>query len=109
MRILIRLLSCVVIVSAAITVWTRAALAFAVGSQLTTACLVIAAAASLCAVITLARTRRRNREPRRPVALSPRQPVSSMTGQGTRRQVPHGARRASRSDLSVMSTEPADR
>jgi hypothetical protein len=42
MRILIRLLSCVVIVSAAITVWTRAALVFALGPRLASACLWIA-------------------------------------------------------------------
>ena len=63
MRILIRLLSCVVIVSSAITVWTRAALVFALGPQLTSACLWIAAGGSLCAVITLACTRKRNRRP----------------------------------------------
>jgi hypothetical protein len=55
------LLSCVVIVSAAITVWTRAALVFALGPQLTSACLWIAAGGSLCSVITLACTRKRNR------------------------------------------------
>jgi hypothetical protein len=41
-----RVLSCVVIVSAAITVWTRAALVFALGPQLTSACLWIAGAAA---------------------------------------------------------------
>jgi hypothetical protein len=39
MRIVIRLLSCLVIVSAAITVWTRAALVFTLGPQLATVCL----------------------------------------------------------------------
>lgn len=69
MRILIRLLSCVVIVSAAITTWTRAALVFALGPQLTSACLWIAAGGSLCAVITLACTRKRNRrQQHRPLA-----------------------------------------
>ena len=68
MRILIRLLSCVVIVSAAITVWTRAALVFALGPQLTSACLWIAAGGSVCAVITLACTGKRNRrQPHRPL------------------------------------------
>ena len=67
MRILLRLLSCVVIASAAITVWTRAALVFALGPQLTSVCLWIAAGGGLCAVITLARTRKRNRrQPHRP-------------------------------------------
>ncbi len=65
MRILIRLLSCVVIVSAAITVWTRAALVFALGPQLASACLWIAAGGSLCAVITLACPRKRNRRQQR--------------------------------------------
>ena len=63
-----RTLSCVVIVSAAITVWTRAALVFALGPQLTRACLWIAAGGSLCAVLTLAGTskqsRRQHRSPR---------------------------------------------
>jgi hypothetical protein len=53
-----RVLSCVVLVSAAITVWTRAALVFALGPQLTSACLWIAAGGSLCAVLTLAGTRK---------------------------------------------------
>jgi hypothetical protein len=60
-RIVIRLLSCVVIASAAVTVWTRAALVFALGPQLTAVCLWIAAGGSLCAVITLALTRKPNR------------------------------------------------
>ena len=66
-RIPLRLLSCVVIASAAVTVWTRAALVFALGPQLTSVCLWIAAGGSLCAVITLVRTRKRNRrQPHRP-------------------------------------------
>jgi hypothetical protein len=60
-RIVIRLLSCVVIASAAVTVWTRAALVFVLGPQLTAVCLGIAAGGSLCAVITLALTRKPNR------------------------------------------------
>jgi hypothetical protein len=69
MRILIRLLSVVVIVSAAITVWTRAALAFALGPGLASACLWVAAGGSACAVITLACTGKRNRrQPHRPPA-----------------------------------------
>ena len=68
MRIVIRLLSCLVIVSAAITVWTRAALVFALGPQLTSVCLWIAAGGSVCAVITLACTGKRNRrQPHRPL------------------------------------------
>ena len=58
---MIRLLSCVVIASAAVTVWTRAALVFVLGPQLTGVCLWIAAGGSLCAVITLALTRKPNR------------------------------------------------
>ena len=61
-----RVLSCVVIVSAAITVWTRAALVFALGPQLTSACLWIAAGRSLCAVLTLAGTRKQDRWQRSP-------------------------------------------
>jgi hypothetical protein len=60
-RILIRLLSCVVIASAAITVWTRAALVFVLGPQLTVVCLWIAAGGSLCAIVTLALTRKPKR------------------------------------------------
>lgn len=66
MRIVIRLLSCVVIASAAVTVWTRAALVFVLGPQLTAVCLWIAAGGSLCAVITLAHTRKPNRPQRYP-------------------------------------------
>jgi hypothetical protein len=53
-RMLIRLLSCLVIASAAITIWTRAALVFVLGPELSTVCLWIAAGGSLCAVIALA-------------------------------------------------------
>jgi hypothetical protein len=59
-RILIRLLSCVVIASSAVTVWTRATLVFVLGPQLTAVCLWIAAGGSVCAVITLALTRKPN-------------------------------------------------
>ena len=58
MRIMIRMLSCAVIASAAVTVWTRAALAFVLGPQLTAVCLGVAAGGSVCAVITLALTRK---------------------------------------------------
>ena len=60
-RIMIRLLCCVVIASAAITVWTRAALVFALGPQLAGVCLWIAAGGSLCAVTALAGTRKPGR------------------------------------------------
>jgi hypothetical protein len=60
-----RVLSCVVIISAAITVWTRAALVFALGAQLTRACLWIAAGGGLCAVLTLAGTRKQGRRQHR--------------------------------------------
>ena len=66
MRIVLRLLSCVVIASATITVWTRAALVFAPGPQLTSTCLWIAAGGSLCAVFTLAGTRKQGRRQRSP-------------------------------------------
>jgi len=76
MRIVIRLLSCLVIVSAAITVWTRGAMVFALGPQLTSACLWIAAGGSVCAVITLACTGKRSRrQPRRPPETPARQAV----------------------------------
>ena len=77
MRIVIRLLCGVVIASAAITVWTSAALVFVLGPQLTDVCLCIAAGGSLCAVITLAWTRKRGRRQRpRP----PGPPAGSVRG-----------------------------
>jgi hypothetical protein len=67
-RILIRLLSCVVLGCAAVIAWTRAGLVVALGPGLTAVCLWVAAGGSLCAVVTLARTRkartRRQRPPR---------------------------------------------
>jgi hypothetical protein len=93
-RIVLRLLSCVVIASAAVTVWTRAALVFALGPQLTGACLWIAAGGSVCAVITLALTRKPNRpQPYLPPEPPPaggarrdhdRAGVAVMSGQQTR-------------------------
>jgi hypothetical protein len=74
-RMLIRLLSCLVIASAAITIWTRAALVFVLGPELTTACLWIAAGGSMCAVIALVRTRTPNRpQPHRPPEPPPVRP-----------------------------------
>jgi hypothetical protein len=92
---MIRLLSCVVIASAAVTVWTRAALIFVLGPQLTAVCLWIAAGGSLCAAITLALTRK----PTRPQPYLPPEPppagavcrdhdragAAVMSGQQTRR------------------------
>ena len=72
MRIVIRLLSCVVIASSAITLWTRAALVFVLGPSLTAVCLWIAAGGSLCAVITLALTRKPDRPQRYRPAEPPR-------------------------------------
>jgi hypothetical protein len=92
-RIVIRLLSCVVIAGSAITVWTRAALVFALGPQLTAVCLWIAAGGSLCAVITLALTRKPHRpQPYRPAEPPPAGAVrrdhnragAAMSGQQTR-------------------------
>lgn len=57
MRIVLRLVCVLVIASAAITVWTRTALVFVLGPQLTGVCVWIAAGGSLCAVITLVWTR----------------------------------------------------
>jgi hypothetical protein len=90
-RIVIRLLSGVVIASSAITVWTRAALVFALGPQLTAVCLWIAAGGSACAVITLALTRKPNRPrphqpPQPPPAAAVRRDRAAvvMNGQQTR-------------------------
>ena len=72
MRIVLRLLSCVVIASSAITVWTRTALVVVLGQQLTAVCLWIAAGGSLCAVITLVPTKKPDRSrPYRPLELPP--------------------------------------
>lgn len=70
MRLVIRLLSCLVIASAAITVWTRTALVFVLGSQMTAVCLWIAVGGSVCAIITLALIRK----PNRPQPYQPPQP-----------------------------------
>jgi hypothetical protein len=75
-----RLLCCVVIASAVITVWTRAALAFVLGPQLTSVCLWIAAGGSLCAVITLAWARKPNRRQRH----SAPEPAAGYVGRGDR-------------------------
>jgi hypothetical protein len=90
-RIVLRLLCCVVIVSSAVTVWTRAALAFVLGTQLTAVCLWIAAGGSVCAVITLALTRKPNtpQPPQPPPAGAMRHDrdragVAVMDGQQTR-------------------------
>ena len=95
-RIVIRLLSCVVLASSAITVWARAAVAFVLGPQLTAVCLWIAAGGSVCAVITLAVTRKPNRtqpyQPPPPPAGALRRDraaVAVMNGQ----QPPHADRR----------------
>jgi hypothetical protein len=72
-RIVIRLLSCVVISSAAVTVWTRAALVFALGPRLTAVCLGIAAGGSVCAVITLILIRK----PDRPQPFRPPEPPTA--------------------------------
>ena len=87
MRIVIRLLSCAVIASSAITVWTRAALVFVLGPQLTAVCLWIAAGGSVCAVITLALTRK----PGRPQPYRPPQPL------------PAGAVRRDRAAVAVIN------
>ena len=92
MRIVTRLLSCVVIASAAVTVWTRAALAFVLGPQLTAVCLGIAAGGSVCAVITLALTRK----PDRPQPYRPPEPPPA----GTAR------RDHDRAGSAVMSGQP---
>jgi membrane protein implicated in regulation of membrane protease activity len=102
-RIVLRLLCVVVIASAAITVWTRAALGFVLGPQVTAVCLWIAAGGSLCAVITLAWTtkpgsRRRHRPPEPSagyIVRGDRDRASAvMTGQETGRSARNQARRA---------------
>jgi hypothetical protein len=66
-RIILGLLCVVVIASAAVTAWTRAALTVILGPQLTSVCLWIAAGGSLCAVITLVWMRRSARRRRKPL------------------------------------------
>ena len=86
-RIVIRLLSGVVLASAAVTVWTRAALGFVLGPQLTAVCLWIAAGGSMCAVITLSLTRKPSRpQPYQPPEAPPSAPyAATATGPGRRR------------------------
>jgi hypothetical protein len=83
-RIVIRLLCCVVIASAAITVWTRAALVFALGPSLASVCLWIAAGGGLCAVITLTGTRK---PIRRQQQLRPPEPPARYIPGGDRGRV----------------------
>jgi len=98
-RIVLRLLCVTVLASAAITVWTRAALVFVLGPQLTSVCLWIAAGGSLCAVITLAWARKPGRRQRYgplepPAGYIDRDRASVvMTGQETRRSAQNQARR----------------
>jgi hypothetical protein len=81
-RVVLRLLCAVVIASAAIIVWTRAALTIVLGPQLTGVFLGIAAGGSLCAVITLAWARKPRRRRHRP----PEPPTGSAV-RGDRRRV----------------------
>jgi len=92
-RTVIRLLSCVVLASSAVTVWTRAALVFVLGPQLTAVFLWIAAGGSVCAVIALALTRK----PNRPQPYRQPEPPS---GGAVRRN--HG-----RAEAAVMSGQQA--
>ncbi len=96
MRIVIRLLSCVVIASSVITVWTRAALVFVLGPQLTAVCLWIAAGGSVCAVITLALTRKPRRlQPYRPPEPPQAPCAATAAGRGGGDQRPASPRAAS--------------
>jgi hypothetical protein len=79
-RVVIRLLSYVVIASAVVTVWTRAALVFVLGPRLTAVCLGIAAGGSLCAVITLILIRK----PTRPQPFRPPEPPPAGAVRGGR-------------------------
>ena len=105
MRIVIRLLSCVVIASAAVTVWTRAALVFVLGPQLTGVCLWIAAGGSLCAVITLALTRK----PNRPQPYLPPEPPPGATRRDRDHDHDHDHDRAGVAVMSGQQTRHARR
>jgi hypothetical protein len=59
-RVIIRLLSYLVIASAAVVVWTRGALVYVFGARQVTVFLWIAAGGTVCAVVTLVRTRKRS-------------------------------------------------
>lgn len=85
MRIVLRLVCGMVIASAAITVWTRADLILVLGPSLTGVCLWIAAGGSLCAVITLAWTRKPARRRHRPPEVA----AGYVTRGGRDRRVPH--------------------
>jgi hypothetical protein len=58
-RVIIRLLSYLVIASAAVVAWTRGTLVYVFGAQQTTVFLWIAAGGTVCAIVALARTRKR--------------------------------------------------
>ncbi len=76
MRTVLRVLCWVVLASTAISVWTRAALLFVLGPQLTSVCLWTGAAGSLCAIISLAGMRkpaRRQQGPPEPASVYARQ------------------------------------
>ena len=90
---MIRLLSCVVIVSSAIAVWTRAALDFVLGPQLTAVCLAIAVVGSVCAVIILALIRK----PKSPRPYQRPQPR------------PAGAARRDRAAVAAVHYQPVTR
>jgi len=110
-RIVIRLLSCVVLASSAVTVWTRAALVVVLGPQLTAVFLWIAAGGSVCAVIALALTRKPNRpQPYRPPDPPPARAVRRHHGRagaavmsGQRARTAH---RPTRSGASAANHSP---
>jgi len=113
-RIVIRLLSCVVIAGSAITVWTRAGLVFVLGPQLTAVCLWIAAGGSVCAVTALALTRKPNRpQPYRPpdprpagAVHSDRGTVAVMNGLQTRHAHQSAVKRWVSPPITVRNTVP---
>ena len=97
MRIVIRLLACVVIVSSAITVWTRAALDFVLGPGLTAVCLAIAVVGSVCGVIVLILIRK----PIRPQPYQQPQPQPPPQ--------PAGAVRRGRPAVAAVNYQPVTR
>jgi hypothetical protein len=103
-RIVIRLLACVVIVSSAIAVWTRAALVYVLGPQVTAVCLAIAVVGSVCGVIILAVIRKPNRP-------QPYQRPQYQRAQPYKRSQPRpaGAVRGDRAAVAMMNDQRVTR
>jgi hypothetical protein len=104
-RIVIRLLACVVIVSSAIAVWTRAALVYVLGPQVTAVCLAIAVVGSVCGVIILAVIRK----PNRPQSYQRPQPYQRSQPYQRPQPRPAGTVRRDRAALAMVTDQQVTR